>query len=266
MQDQPKISTEENMGSNSKPKQTVKMEFSVWWLVGLLAAIILLLFVLWHPWTGLATNSRTVSVTGTTTVKAEPDEYVFYPTWEFKGANKTATLNEATEKSATIVSEMKKLGVADNKITTNVGGWGNYYYFNSETNIHTYTLTISATVANRELAQKVQDYLTTTEPTGQVTPQANFSQAKQKELETKARAAATKDARAKADEMAENLGFKVGKVKTIADQNGSGMVYPMMGSLVAQGVAEDANTSKSLAVQPGEQDVTYSIQVTYYIK
>ncbi len=54
--------------------------------------------------------------------------------------------------------------------------------------------------------------MVTTAPTGQVSPRPNFSDAKRKELESKARDEATKDARAKADQSARNLGFKVGKI------------------------------------------------------
>ena len=121
-------------------------------------------------------------------------------------------------------------------------------------------------VLNKDLAQKVQDYLTTTDPIGQVTPSATFSQGKQKKLENEARAAATKEAKAKAEQMAKNLGFTVGKVKTINDQSsGNGWFFATdsASSLLTQGTTEVK--SGSLTVQPGENSIDYSVEVTYYI-
>lgn len=241
------------------------MEFSLWWLVAALVLVIGVLIGLWRPWQGRDDDARTVTVTGTTTIKAIPDEYTFNPSWQFKDNDKAVALKEATAKSNEVVTQVKKLGVADDKITTNLGGWEGYYFYDSTTGMHTYTLTISIVVANKDLAQKIQDYLTTTNLTGQVTPTATFSQVTQKKLESNARVAATKEARAKADEMATNLGFEIGKVKSINDQdNGSG-VFLTNGkatSLMGQGSAAD---SSSLAIQPGENSIDYSVEVTYYI-
>lgn len=257
----------EQITSDKKQKQTFRIEFNLWWVVILLAAVIAVMTALWRPWEASGDN-RTVTVTGTTTVKAAPDEYTFSPSWQFNNADKSAALKEATEKSASVVAELKKLGVVDSKITTNLGGWGNYYYYDSSLGKHTYTLNISAVVSTRELAQKVQDYLTTTEPTGQVTPLASFSQSKQKKLESDARSAATKEARAKADEMARNIGFGIGKVKTINDHGSSnGILFASDKAVSLTTQASGGATSEaSIGIQPGEDEIQYSVEITYYIR
>jgi uncharacterized protein YggE len=98
---------------------------------------------------------------------------------------------------------------------------------------------------------------------GGVTPQSTFSTTKQKELESRGRDQATKEARTKADQQAKNLGFTVGKVKSVEDSGDSGYggVMPMAASAM-----DVSSTQKSLAVQPGQNDLTYTVQVTYYIK
>lgn len=252
----------------TKPKNAVKISFNIWWIVVLLSAIIVLMLGLWRPWQNPVASSRKITVSGSSTIKATPDEYSFNPSWEFKGTDKTATLKEATDKSTNVVAELKKLGVADKDIKTNAGGWGGYYYYNSTQNEHTYTLTVNVIVSTRSLAQKVQDYLTTTEPTGQVTPQATFSSALQKKLEKQGRGEATKDARAKADEMATNLGFKVGKVISITDDGQDGGVYPMLsqGSALEDSAVKVTTASSTLAVQPGQNELNYSVQVVYTIR
>lgn len=249
--------------ASSKTRSNIRLSFSQWWLVGLLALIMVVMLLVWRPWQGGNVSQRTISVSGSAIIQASPDEYVFNPSWQFKGADKTAALGSVTEKSAMVLAELKKLGVADKDIKTNTGGWDGYYYFDSEQNQHVYMLNIAATVDNRELAQKLQDYLVTTEPTGQVSPQATFSNALQKKLEQQGRTEATKDARAKADEMAQNLGFTVGKVMTIKDEGQNGGVYPML----AQGSAMDSSVkSTELAVQPGQNELNYTVQVVYAIR
>jgi uncharacterized protein YggE len=110
------------------------------------------------------------------------------------------------------------------------------------------------------MAQKVQDYLLTTSPSGTISPYSAFSTEKRKELESQARDEATIDAREKAEQSAENLGFKLGKVKSIEDQSGFGGVIP----LDTPATMEDSARS-SLSVQPGENEITYTVRVVYYL-
>ncbi len=248
----------------SKPRTNVTLSFNVWWLVGLLAAIIAAMLLIWRPWQGTSSTNRTVTVSGSTTIKATPDEFVFNPSWQFRGADKAAALKDASTKSETVIAELKKLGVNDKDIKSNTGGWDGYYYFDRDQNQHVYMLNVTATVRDRDQAQKVQDFLVTTEPTGEVSPQATFSKTLQKKLEQQGRTEATKDARTKADEMAQNLGFKVGKVVTITDNGQGGGVYPM----IAPGTAAMDSSVKNieLAVQPGQNEITYTVQVVYAIR
>ena len=246
---------------NDYKKQMVRIAFNLWWLVAVLMVIIVGMLLMWRPWV-IKNDSRTVAVSGTTTTKAVPDQYTFSPSWEFKDADKSIALKNATEKSDEIVGGLKKLNIADSNIKTNVGGWDGWYYFNEEQKQYTYTLNITVDVSDLKLAQKVQDYLVSVAPTGQVTPNVGFSEAKRKSLESDARSAATKDARAKADQMAQNLGFKVGAVKSITDDSNNG-AYPMAARAEPM---SGGDAAKTLSVQPGENELTYTVQVVYYIR
>jgi len=222
------------------------------------------MLVLWRPWNDTTTDARTVEVTGSSTITAKPDEFVFSPSYDFKDADKDAALAQLSKKSDEIVAKLKSLGVAESKIKTDSSGYDYPVYYDDGQDA-TYTLDLTVTVSDPRLAQKVQDYLVTTAPTGSVSPNADFSDKKRNQLESQARDEATKDARAKADQMAKNLGFKVGKVKAIDDSNGfDGGIVPLTG---ARGMsASSAEDTSSLSVQPGENDLDYSITVTYYIK
>lgn len=248
-------------------KQTfsVSLDFR---LVSLALFIVICVLVgLWRPWQDrVPANARTISVTGQTTLEAKPDEYIFYPSYEIKDASKSAALAKITQKSETVTQALKKLGVADSKIKTSTGGYAPYYEYDSTKSEYTYTLQITITVGAYELAQKVQDYLVTTEPTGSVSPQAGFSKTKQKSLEQTARDAATKDARSKADQMAKNLGFSVSAVKSVSDGGTLGGIMPF--AATERAIAADTATASrsSLTIQPGENELPYSVNVTYYIK
>jgi uncharacterized protein YggE len=241
---------------SKKNSFTLKLDYRV--IIVVLLVVIAGMLAVWRPW--VVTGERTVDVTGQATVTAEPDEFVFYPSYQFTGADKTALLSSLGAKSDEIVSKLKELGVADSKIKANSGGY-DYPVYKDNTSTPTYTLSFTVTVDNKELAQKVQDYLVTTSPTGSVSPQATFSDAKQKELESKARDEASKDARAKAEQSAKNLGFSVGAVKTVNDSGGFGTVFPMYANDLQ---SADASSGK-LTVQPGENDLIYTVTVTYFV-
>ncbi|HTE22014.1 MAG TPA: SIMPL domain-containing protein [Candidatus Limnocylindria bacterium] len=249
----------------SKSKLSFSLDMRI--IIAVLLIIIAGMLAVWKPWASPNSNDRTVSVTGDATVKAEPDEYLFYPSYQFKGADKDATLNQLTKKSNAIVAELKKLGVQDSKIKTNSSGYGDYYSISRdpESDATTYTLSLSVTVGNKDLAQKAQDYLVTTSPTGAVTPQPTFSDAKRKELEAQARDQATKDARSKADQSAKNLGFKVGKVQKVSDGAGFGEI-PYYGGITDGALSAAEQSKRQLTIQPGENDLRYSVTVIYYLR
>lgn len=247
----------------------IKISLNPKYICIVLLVVIVAMLALWRPWTtSVPDNSRVVKVTGQATVKAAPDQFIFYPTYEFKNPDKTAALTELTAKGDEVTKKIKELGVPDSGIKTNADGNSGLAYYNPEMRQAVYSLRLTITVGNKELAQKVQDYLLTTSPTGSVSPQAGFSDSKQKQLEQQARDEATKEARTKADQSARNLGFKLGKVKSLDDGGFGGGSCGSFGICTGANlsVAEDTAKSSQLSVQPGENELNYSVTVEYYIK
>ena len=231
-----------------------------------LAAVVIIMLVLWQPWfPNVKATDRTISVTGNATITAVPDQYVFSPSYNFSDTDKQAALDKLTAKSNAIVAKLKQLGVADKDIKTNASGYYNYgYYVPFYQGGDTYTLTFTVTVRDAKVAQKVQDYLVSTSPTGNVTPNVSFSTDKQKELQKTARNEAEQDARKQADQSASNLGFAIVAVKSVVDGNiyGGG---PIAYDSLSAG-SDLAVQKSSLTVEPGQNDLTYSVQVIYYIR
>lgn len=212
-------------------------------------------------------NDRTISVSGEAVLEAEPDQYLFYPSYTIKNADQAAALAEAAKKSDEVVAGLKQVGVADKDIKTNSNGYDAPVYYDRmmPEGGSNYNVQLTVTVRDKALAQKVQDYLLTTTPSGAVTPQTSFSDAKRKELENKARDQATKEARSKADQTAANLGFKVGKVKSVADGSGFG-VQPYDAKTMVAPAEDGSASSPQLGLQPGQDELRYSVTVVYTIR
>ncbi len=255
------------MKTDSNSNQVSISKSSIYKLIiGLLTVIIIIMLGLWHPWNPISGEGRSISVNGEATLKAAPDQYVFNPSYEFKNEDKARALAEQTDKNNQIITKLKELGVKDSDIKNNSGGYSDAYPAVEPATPEqtTYNLSLTVTISDKDLAQKVQDYLVSTNPQGQVTPQASFSEAKRKELENQARDAATKDARAKAEQIAKNTGTKLGKVKSIQDGGGFGGVVSILYNEKA--VSDSVAGRESIQIQPGENELNYTVSVSYYLK
>jgi uncharacterized protein len=114
------------------------------------------------------------------------------------------------------------------------------------------------------VAKKVQDYLVTTNPSGSITPYPSFSTKKQKDLQDKVRSEALTDARKKADDTAKGLGAHVGKVIAISEgSSGGGCGANSICPAQDAAVGSSAGSGKSLSVQPGSDEFTYSVSVVF---
>lgn len=247
-------------------KQSISLNLDLRFVVLGLLIIIAGMIYAWKPWESSASSNRTISVSGETTINAIPDEYIFGPSFKEEGTVQADVKTKLAKKTTTVIDELKKLGISEEKIKLNAYGYDDYYYYRNEDNgNYNASSTIEITVNNQELAQKVQDYLSTTDATGSLTPSAQFSQNKQNELETQARQEAIDDAKTKAQQSADLLSAKLGKVVTMTENNGFD-VYPLYRDSV--GIAEGAqpDAKSSMPVSPGQNEFTYTVSVTFEIK
>ncbi len=247
---------------NMYMKQNISIKVNSWVICAVLLVANLITVGLWQPWNGSAISNRTITITGSTTIQAEPDQFVFNPYYQKTGSDQTTANTDLSNLSKTITAKLKDLGVADSSIKTNVSTYDYPVYYNLTPNSqNTTTLYLTVTINDKTLAQKVQDYLVTTTPVGSVTPQMSFSVAMQKDLETQARDAALSDAKAKADAATKQLNSKIGKVVKVNDIAGSGATpLPWLDSISK---TSDSSSTGSYAIQPGLNDYSFSIEVTY---
>lgn len=241
----------------------ISLDFRV--ISAVLLIIVLAMLGIWKPWHSAPSDDRTIQVTGEASVTTEPDEFVFYPRYEFKGKGERAPLNTATQKINDVTAKLKELGVGDNQIKSDLSGYERSYYLDKDSNA-VYAAGLTITIQSKELAEKVQNYLATTTPTGSVTPQSQLSDAKRKEIESQARDQATNDAQAKAEQTAGNLGARVGSLKSVTDGAGFDMgPMPMATPELARDGSAAVGTT-AFPLQPGENKLHYSVVVTYYLR
>jgi len=247
-------------------KQSITIRLNAWIICAVLLVANLGTIGLWRPWESRLISDRTIEITGSTTIESAPDQFVFNPYYQKEGTDKKAIDAELSKLSKTIITKLKALGVNDSAIKTDVNSYDYGIYYSIPENKATTTLYLTVTIRDKSLAQKVQDYLTTTSPLGSITPQISFSSAKQKELENQARDGVLKDAKSKATATAKQLDVKLGKVIKVSDITSYGITpFPwMMDS--ASGTADSIKGSDivpSYNIQPGLNEYSFSVEVTY---
>lgn len=231
---------------------------------------IILLFIiagmlaLWRPWDSSATSEKTVQVSGSATVSAEPAEFRFSPAFEVAAANQQAAKDALATKINALVDSLRDLDIAETDIIVSAYSYDTYYYTTRDEGDKTAYATVSVSVDSKDQAQEVQDLLQTTDAEGSLTPYAEFSDAQQKELESQAREAAIADARTKGEQSASLLGAELGDVLSFSETSGFDGYFDTLPFTETLDAA--VGSEASLPVLPGEQDLTYQISVTFALK
>lgn len=239
---------------------TLKLNLRIVCVVLLL--IIAGMLAVWQPWSSDNAVTRKITITGDATVKATPDEFVFYPTFERTGTDLSALRDELNAFGNQLLNDIQKLGIAKSDIKLNSSSYENYGDTITADKDQTFTLQVTITTHDQTKAQKVQDYLASTDAKGQLTSQPTFSDAKRKQLENTARQQALADARKKAEQTASNVGAKLGKVLEVNDQSTGGGIMP----LTAAGSNLSMDSKAGLPVTPGTDELTSTVQVVFELK
>lgn len=250
-----------NTNDNKSPSNKLTIRLSWSFVCTLLLIFNAVTVYLWKPWNTVS-EQRKITVTGESLIQATPDEYVLTPYFEYSDADKSKAMKQLSEQSVTVTAKLKELGVKDEQIKSTTSSYDTYAYSSTGTTNDKVQLYYTIKLNSKDVAQKVQDYLLTLNPKGQISPQASFSESKRKELNDKAREEAIADAKSNARKTAEQLKVKVGKVITVSDG--------VSGGPIAYGVALDVKSSSaetsSLPIQTGQDEYRYSVTVEYEVK
>jgi len=243
------------MENEVEKQQTRRIVLTLSWKVLsiVLIAALIGLTVYTKPWETNTANPRTITIKGEATIKRAPDSFVFNPTYE-------ADSQEAiTAKTNEVVAKVKELGLGDAGIQTQVSNYDKYNPDGS-TGEPVFSMYLTLSVEDKELAQKIQDYLITTGATGQVTPMSGFTKVTHKALRDEATNIAIQDARARADKTADNLDTKVVKVIKVTEPDQVEGVYPLYSSL------DISSSGSGLPINAGESEFNHTVEVEFEIR
>ncbi|MBP6962527.1 SIMPL domain-containing protein [Candidatus Saccharibacteria bacterium] len=250
--------SEETSSSEVKTlKKDKKITLTLSWkLLSIILALLLVgLTIYTKPWETPISNARTIKIDGEVSIKRVPDSFIFNPSFE---ADSQQAINDKTNE---VVAKVKELGLGDAGIQTQISSYENYGMDGPDgTFNHTLYLTLS--VEDKDLAQKIQDYLASAGAVGSISPTVGFTRATQKALKDEATAKAVEDAKKRGESTAQNLGVKLGRVITVNEPENMD-VYPI--AAYDSSFAEGSSKS-SLPINAGESEYNYKIEVEFEIR
>jgi len=215
--------------------------------------------------------TRTITVSGEGSVKVEPDiaELRFSVVSEAKVAKDAE--DETSEKISKAVSFLKDSGVKDKDIkTSNVNLYPRYSYrplngIDDQQQITGYEARISVTAQLRDLETASDIVSGLTEYGVNQIDSFNFQVEDPDQFTQSAREEAFDNAWNKAKNMADAAGVNIARVVTFYESNGS--MPRVMYAEAAYGMGGDAMVkSPSAQLEPGQEEINVTVQVTYEIR
>jgi len=177
---------------------------------------------------------------------------------------------KVNETTAKIIADLKKLGISEKDIKTQNYSVNPKYNYNipNRTTPDGYTVSQEMEIKSKSIDKinKVIDLATA--DGANIVSGANFifSDDLQKKLENMAREEAVRDAKQKAETLSKAAGMNLGKIINITEN--SNRAYPIlmktqMGA-AGSGIAQDAVPPTQ--INPGENSVTVTVNITYEVR
>jgi uncharacterized protein YggE len=212
------------------------------------------------------TNEHLISVSGTgkTTVKPDVADVSLGVTAQSDSAK--GARDQAAQIMNAVIAALKNLGIADEDIQTSSLYINPVYDYNSPTQRVTgYQVTNVVSVHLRDIT-KVADVIDDSVAAGATTVNGvSFDVADRATAENQARDAAVKDARSHADALATAAGVTITGVASISETTFSNP-YPWYGvSDASKGSGAPGTPAVPTPIQPGTQDITITVTVSYTI-
>ena len=210
------------------------------------------------------TSDRGITVVGIGKVTGKPDVAHVTVGIETQAPSLQTAVDDNKAKMTVLLDTLKKLGIADKDIQTS--------------NFSVYTERVTPPTAGAEVSVDQMIYHVTNQvdvivrdvnQLGDVLDKAvaaganniygvNFSVEDTAKLETDARAKAVENAKVRAQELAQLNGLQLGEVLSVSEVIG-GSAFPMDSAAKGMG-------GGGTPVQPGELEMSLSIQITYAVK
>ena len=200
-----------------------------------------------------------ITVTGTGTVTGTPNQLVLSMGVQTTASSVSTALREANQAARRVISALKAHGVRPADIQTS--GLSIQPNYSNSSQVPTgYGVSEQLTATLRDLAKAGSEIQAAVTAGGNATTVdgVSLNLTDTGKLLARARAAAIRDAQAKASQFARALGHQLGGVISVSDQ--SPVPYPIFGGAAALRAAAPA-----VPIQPGKQQVSVQITVVFAI-
>ena len=210
------------------------------------------------------TSDRSITVVGIGKVTGKPDIAHITVGIETQAPSLQTAVDDNKAKMTVLLDTLKKLGLADKDIQTS-----NYSVYTERVTPPTPDAKVSADQMIYHVTNQVDVIVRDVNQLGDVLDKAvpaganniygvNFSVEDTTKLESDARAKAVDNAKARAQELAQLNGLQLGEVLSVSEVIG-GSAFPMDSAAKGMG-------GGGTPVQPGELEMSLSIQITYAVK
>lgn len=213
------------------------------------------------PWQTKTQEAISVNSTGKTAVI--PDIAKISASLESQNPNLDRARAENEQKVTGLIVKLKELGIEEEDIKTQYFSAGPGYevqiYPAPRPNTNQLTTTLEITIANFDNTNEILAALTQNGAGSIYGPNLTISDTKLEEAKSKAREDAVKNARSKAEELAELSSRKLGKVVKIEELGDFGIPVPIL----AQSEAD--LKQRASIIQPGQNEVTINLKVDFQL-
>lgn len=245
-------------------------------ITSIIAGVVLIIAILALAQSGsvIPSSKNSVTVQGTSTLKAMPDLVSVYITIQTNGTTSAEATNANTEIYDDLVEEMIMEGFEETDLKTeSFSVYENTYwdYKTERSKKEGYIAYHSLKVElPSEKMNKVSSVVDATVNAGAGINYINFELTQESQNEYKALALkqASEDAMIKADSIASGFGKKVGKLLSVQTSDFGYYPWNVYSSRGASYAEEDAVMAKEVAmnIEPGEEEIYASITATFQIK
>jgi len=251
---------------NSTPRPLLMVSTAI---VGTLIAAITLGNVVSAQTTAIAPGaSRTIAVTGTSTVTLAPDTAYFSAGVTDTNADITAVQNSVNTKTTAIIDALR-LGGVDVTKDAKTSGYSVQPQYNYPQNgspmLTGYRVTNSVNVTVRDINKAGQLLSAVTQAGANQVGGVSFGLADPEAANSMAREQAVMNARSRAETLAKASGIAIGTVMTVDDQSNTPPPRPVAYGYATSGTAASGSAAVPPPIQTGETSVTATVRVTYTI-
>ncbi len=208
-------------------------------------------------------NIKTISSSGTSTIKSMPDEASVYVSINTLKDNADESKKQNSEISEKIMNSLSALGIDKTKIETSQYNIYQDYDYSQDgrkpLGFRTNNV-LKIKLSDFDLIGKVVDVATAAGATGIDSINFEISDDKQKKLKKEALTKASQDARSKAEAIVSGLNVKLGDIVSITSSNYDYRPYPLYAK--ASGIALAEATTN---IMPQELEVTANVEVVFEI-